>query len=245
MTIRIRSRLALCSGLLLAALLAVACSSSSKDDGQTVKIKLTSAGCEPAELTLPAGQTTFEVTNDGAAGVTEFEIMDGNHIIGEVENVAPGLTRKFSMKLTPGSFVSYCPGATNEKGTLTVTGAAEPTPTASGPETTLKVSEKDYAIGLPQTEAPAGRFTFVISNEGPTTHEFVIVKTDLAAGSLPVENDEVNEDDSRLQHIDEVEDVKAGDSASFTVDLPAGHYAFICNITAHYGLGMHADFTVK
>ncbi|HEX5368273.1 MAG TPA: hypothetical protein VFY10_02560, partial [Dehalococcoidia bacterium] len=78
-----------------------------------------------------------------------------------------------------------------------------------------------------------------------TTHEFVIIKTDVPAGQLPVENSEVNEEDPRLQHIDEVEDLEQGSKTSFSVNLPAGHYAFICNIAGHYQLGMHADFTVN
>ena len=28
-------------------------------------------------------------------------------------------------------------------------------------------------------------------------------------------------------------------------DLAAGHYVALCNLLAHYGKGMHAEFTVK
>ena len=31
---------------------------------------------------------------------------------------------------------------------------------------------------------------------------------------------------------------------ALTLDLAPGHYAFVCNLPAHYGLGMHVDFTV-
>ena len=46
----------------------------------------------PPELRLASGPTTFEVANDGADAVTEFEILDGDRILGEVENVASGLS---------------------------------------------------------------------------------------------------------------------------------------------------------
>jgi iron uptake system component EfeO len=101
----------------------VACgddSASSADGVRTIEVTLTDAGCEPASMSAVAGPTTFHVTNDGAAGVTEFEILSGTKILGEVENIAPGLDRKFSLTLEVGSYVTYCPGAKKERGTLEV-----------------------------------------------------------------------------------------------------------------------------
>jgi iron uptake system component EfeO len=113
-----------------AALTAVAllagCWSDKKADGggtatvRTIEVTLTDNGCEPASLSATAGPTTFHVTNDGAAGVTEFEVLSGDKILGEVENIAPGLDRSFSITLQEGSFVTYCPGGAKEKGTLEV-----------------------------------------------------------------------------------------------------------------------------
>jgi uncharacterized cupredoxin-like copper-binding protein len=31
---------------------------------------------------------------------------------------------------------------------------------------------------------------------------------------------------------------------SITIDLKPGHYALVCNLPGHYGLGMHVDLTV-
>src|SRR5947208_16087976 len=96
-------------------------STAADPSAPTVDVKLTDAGCEPATLQLPAGKRTFRVTNAGAPGVTEFEILDGGHIIGEVENVAPGLTKQFTMTLKTGSFTLKCPGGkTASAGTLDV-----------------------------------------------------------------------------------------------------------------------------
>ncbi len=100
-------------------------SSAGGDRGRTVSVKLTDAGCEPARLELPAGPTTFEVENDGADAVTEFEVLSGSRIVGEVENVAPGLSGRFSLTLRPGRYVTYCPGGkTAERGALVVAGGA-------------------------------------------------------------------------------------------------------------------------
>jgi iron uptake system component EfeO len=100
--------------------------------GRTVEVKLVDAGCDPAELRLPAGPVTFQVSNDGADAISEFEILDGDHILGEVENVPPGLSGHFSLTLKPGRFTMYCPGGTRaERGPLVVSGKASGTSTAA------------------------------------------------------------------------------------------------------------------
>ena len=90
-----------------------------------VHVSLTDAGCDPATMEQSAGPTTFVVTNEGADAVTEFEVVQGDRIVGEVENVAAGLERSFSLNLDPGSYETRCPGGTTSPtGMLTVTGTA-------------------------------------------------------------------------------------------------------------------------
>jgi iron uptake system component EfeO len=92
--------------------------------GRTVDVALTDAGCDPAKLDLPAGAVTFKVTNKGTDKVSEFEVTDGDRILGEVENVTAGLERSFSLNLTAGSYGMKCPGGGSaSQGTLTVSGA--------------------------------------------------------------------------------------------------------------------------
>jgi uncharacterized cupredoxin-like copper-binding protein len=99
---------------------------------------------------------------------------------------------------------------------------------------------------------PAGEIYFLVENAGPVDpHEFVVIRTDLAPGALPVEEGKVPEDDIDL--VDEIEPFAPGSSASVTLDLEAGSYVFICNIAeieegeleSHYGLGMRVAFTVE
>ena len=103
-----------------------ACGSSTKTGGSgsdTVQIKLTDAGCDPATRELPAGPTTFEVSNEDANDVSEFEILDGGRVLGEVENLTPGLSGTFSLTLKPGTFTTACPGGDSaSEGQLIVTG---------------------------------------------------------------------------------------------------------------------------
>jgi len=98
---------------------------------QSVPVKLTADGC-PKLITVKPGSVTFKVTNDGADNVSEFEVMKGSKILGEVENIAPGLSRSFTMKLKAGDYVTYCPGGdTREKGVLTVAAVAKSTTTTT------------------------------------------------------------------------------------------------------------------
>ncbi len=90
----------------------------------TVKVVIDDDGC-PAKLSTKAGPTTFEVRNVGSGDVSEFEVLSGDRIIGEVENIAPGLNGEFSLTLKAGDYTTACPGGTKHaKGKLAVTGTA-------------------------------------------------------------------------------------------------------------------------
>lgn len=83
---------------------------------------LTDAGCEPNTAKAPAGPIAFEVENEGTAKVTEFEVLEGDEVLGERENLSEGLSGSFTLTLEPGQYTLYCPGGSDERGTLTVTG---------------------------------------------------------------------------------------------------------------------------
>jgi uncharacterized cupredoxin-like copper-binding protein len=93
---------------------------------------------------------------------------------------------------------------------------------------------------------PAGSVTFIVTNLGDKEHEFVVLKTDLAASDLPFDEsaDEAEEEGEGVTPVDEIEELQPGETKNLTVDLEAGHYALICNLEGHYRMGMRADFTV-
>jgi uncharacterized cupredoxin-like copper-binding protein len=101
---------------------------------------------------------------------------------------------------------------------------------------------KDFAITFESENVSAGSTTFDIVNDGPSSHEFEVFRTDLAADALPVEGSTVADD--QLELVDEAEDIAPGTSTSLTVELTAAHYVAICNVSGHYEAGMHADITV-
>jgi iron uptake system component EfeO len=110
---------------LLPALLATACGSSEDPPPGAKKLsfELTDEGCLPHAAKAPAGPITFEAENTGSSEVTEIEVMEGEEILGEEENLTEGLSGSFSVTLEAGRYTIYCPGGSDERGTLTVTGA--------------------------------------------------------------------------------------------------------------------------
>ena len=90
----------------------------------TVSIDLTPQGCVPRPAKIPAGQVQFTVTNKDADAVSEAELrtFDLAKILGEQENLTPGLSGGFSLDIQPGSYKINCPGAAQPHATFTVSG---------------------------------------------------------------------------------------------------------------------------
>jgi iron uptake system component EfeO len=116
--------------LLLCALVpAVAgCGSDKKPSGTgDLEVTATDTQCTVAKTDLPAGRHTFAVTNKGSK-VTEFYVYAaGDRVVGEVENITPGLRRTLVVDLAAGRYQAACkPGMVGDgiRTALTVTGAA-------------------------------------------------------------------------------------------------------------------------
>jgi len=102
-------------------------------------------GCKLDMTSAPAGPVTFTVTNSSAPGISEMELLKDQRIIGEKENVAPGLNPvSFTATLDGGAYQVYCPGAATEYQNFTVTGQAPPAPTGTVPSIVAQ-GTKDYA----------------------------------------------------------------------------------------------------
>ena len=175
MSTTIRSRVLGPAALLSAAALALAgCSSDGGENDQNqgagqsagagqITVTLTSGDggdvCTPDATETQAGPTTFTVKNESAAGISEVELLKDERIVGEKENLAPGLDPvAFTVTLDGGGYQIYCPGAAQTYQDFTVTGQAATTPSGSV-QTILADGSKDYAgyvkdqIGQLQTTA--------------------------------------------------------------------------------------------
>jgi iron uptake system component EfeO len=110
--------------LALAATLGLAgCAGGDPSGGASLKFTLTQLGCTPGQASAPAGPVTISVTNGGDPKVTELEVQNTSGIVlGERENLFPGLSGTFSLDLEPGSYILNCPDGDVTQGKLTVTG---------------------------------------------------------------------------------------------------------------------------
>jgi len=93
----------------------------------TVNINLTPGGCTPKPAKVSTGQIQFNVANKNAGAVSEAELRtkDLSHILGEQENLTPGLSGGFALVVQPGRYVINCPGASQQHAAFTVTGKAK------------------------------------------------------------------------------------------------------------------------
>ena len=107
-------------------LVATACGSGddAPADATALAFTITDQGCDPQDAEAPAGPITFEAEG-GSSSVTEIEVLDGDTILGEKENLTEGLSGSFSLTLEEGEYTIRCNEASDEDGTLTVTGKLE------------------------------------------------------------------------------------------------------------------------
>jgi iron uptake system component EfeO len=167
----------------LLAFSASACGSS--EDAQAgakqMSFKLTDAGCLPNTAKAPAGPITFDVENAGTSKVSEFEVLDGDTILGEKENLSDGLSGSFSLTLEQGEYILYCPGGDDERGTLTVSGKLK---TESSPQVEEAISQyRDY-LEKNTAELVAATAPFVAAVEAGDVEQ---AKTRYAPARIPYE----------------------------------------------------------
>jgi uncharacterized cupredoxin-like copper-binding protein len=127
--------------------------------------------------------------------------------------------------------------------TLTVARRHEPAPSG----TPVNVLLKDFTLRGDVDVVPAGTVRFRILNQGPTTHELSVIRTDRAPEKLPLQRDglTINEDAPGMDFLDEAEGLDIGDRRTLALRLAPGHYVLYCNMEGHYLGGMHAPLTVR
>ncbi len=94
-----------------------------------IAVTATDTECKVEKTEVASGPVTFSVSNKGAK-VTEFYVYaGGDRIMGEVENVAPGLSRELIVELPAGTYETACkPGMIGKgiRGGFKATGEAKP-----------------------------------------------------------------------------------------------------------------------
>jgi iron uptake system component EfeO len=116
-----------------------------------VAVTAADSACQFARTELAAGVTRFVVTNNGSK-ITDFEVLQGGKILGEVENLSPQTSRSLTIELTAGSYDGICkPGMAGEgyRTRFTVSGRAA----ALSQDEKLAQAVTDYTAFLQQQAA--------------------------------------------------------------------------------------------
>ena len=114
-----------------------------------LSVSSTNDACKVSATTAPSGNISFNVTNDGSK-VTEFYLLaaDGLRIVGEAENIGPGISRKLVLQASPGKYITACkPGMTGTgiRADFTVTESGKAV-AAGGVDVLLKTATDQYLL---------------------------------------------------------------------------------------------------
>ena len=155
--------------------------------------------------------------------------------------------------------------------TVTVTSAGEQDTTAADRGTIVNVelgeSGSTYFVKLDRTSVEAGTVTFAVTNVGELYHEFIVYTNvdGVAAGELPINEEEDEADLVEENIVGEAAyatppivppDREPGSAdhrirgggwgAELTVELDAGQYVLLCNLSGHYTQAkQYAAFTAE
>ena len=153
------------AGTMLTIPLIAACTDNAPNAGdagasanpRAVTVQATDTECRLSAGTAPSGNLTFAVTNGGSQ-VTEFYVLasDGLRILGEIENIGPGLSRDLVLRVGPGDYLTACkPGMVGEgiRAPFTVSDSGQDSgPSGSDVELTEQANQAYRAYVQDQTE---------------------------------------------------------------------------------------------
>ncbi|HXH77769.1 iron uptake system protein EfeO [Nocardioides sp.] len=114
-----------------------------------IAVESSEEACRLSAAEARAGTLTFSVENTGA-DVTEFYLLapDGLRVVGEVENIGPGLTRDLTVVVPEGDYVTACkPGMAGEgiRADFTATRSSEDVTVTAGDARLVDQALVNYA----------------------------------------------------------------------------------------------------
>ena len=222
---------------------------------------------------VPVGLTSFIVTNEGTE-THEFVVLQSKTLaadfpvvsfegeknrinedapgvtnVGETGDMKVGTSKMLTIDLSEGHYAVVCNLVGHyamgmHQDFWATAGTQAPVNVALG-----ETNPNEMYIHLSRDTATDGSVTFLVTNEGTETHEFVVLETKTRAADFPIvafegEKDRIDEDAKGVTNVGETGDMKAGTAMALTIDLKPAHYAVVCNLPGHYRMGMHQDFWV-
>lgn len=128
-----------------------ACTDKTEASEGDIAVTSTDSSCDLATTDAETGNVSFNVTNNGNK-ITEFYVYgNNNRVLGEVENIGPGLTGKLTVEIVePGTYQTACkPGmvGTGIREELNVTGETKEKAKIPADVEQAKASYLDYVRG--------------------------------------------------------------------------------------------------
>ncbi len=164
---RVITTAAACAALSAPLLFAACTDKASSDSEGTIAVTSTDNSCDLATSEAQTGNIDFTVNNNGNK-VTEFYVYgNNNRVLGEVENIGPGLTGKLTVEIVdPATYQVACkPGMVGDgiRKDLTVSGEKKERSEAPASVTTAKQTYLNYVRGqLNGLQAQTKTFTDAI-----------------------------------------------------------------------------------
>ena len=106
----------------------------------------------------------------------------------------------------------------------------------------VRISEKDFRIVVTPDHIPAGEAELVVKNQGPDTHELIIVRS--RRSRLPLRLDGLTVAEEALRAVATVEGVASKGGERVHLHLAPGRYELFCNMAGHFMAGMHSELVV-
>jgi hypothetical protein len=128
--------------------------------------------------------------------------------------------------------------------TMLVASACAASGRMTGPGRTLvRVSERDFHIAIAPDHVPAGDVLLVVRNQGPDTHELIIVRS---RSRPPLRRDGLTVDERALGPVTVASLDGAGPGAvrRKRLHLAPGRYELFCNMAGHFMAGMQRELVV-
>src|ERR1700712_3987821 len=83
-------------------------SSGSESGAGKISITADDKSCKPSTTTAVAGPSTFSVRNGGSQVTELYVYAPGDRVVGEVEQIGPGITRALTVELQAGGYELAC-----------------------------------------------------------------------------------------------------------------------------------------
>lgn len=174
-----------------------------------------------------------------AVGVSALVLGCAGDTADDKAATTPRATTAATTAATPASKTAATPAATTPAAKTTGTPATSAAPAAG--KIAAELAEWSVKAAAP---ARAGEVEFDVQNKGAAPHEFVVFKTDADPAAL-TKDATARVDETKYPPVGRTKQLNGGAGESLKVNLTAGKYVLVCNLSGHYDLGMRTAFTVN